>query len=87
MALLLYNLPSAPSETVWSRAAQILTAKRNGLDEVVSAGIIFVKENVSLLKAHYNAITKDIKDWRKYEWFKFDVLEDIKLDVGQNIFG
>ena len=73
---------SAPSVTIWSRAVQILTAKRSRLEEDVSAGIIFVKENISPLKRHYDNITKDVKDFPKYDWFKFDVLQDTRLDVG-----
>ena len=73
---------SAPSETIWSRAAQILTAERNGLKEEVSPGIIFVKENISLLKKHYNSIVKDVQNCPEFDWFKFDVLKDVELDVG-----
>ena len=40
---------SAPSERIWSRAARVLTAKRNRLSEEVSSAMMYCKENRELL--------------------------------------
>jgi len=49
---------SAPSERIWSRAARVLTAKRNKLSEEVSSAIMYCKENRELLHKYYAEIAK-----------------------------
>ncbi len=50
---------SAPSECIWSRAARVLTAKRNKLSEEVSSAIMYCKENRELLHKYYAEIAKE----------------------------
>jgi hypothetical protein len=50
---------SAPSERIWSRAARVLTAKRNKLSEGVSSAIMHCKENRELLHKYYAEIAKE----------------------------
>ena len=50
---------SAPSERIWSRAARVLTAKRNKLSEEVSSAIMYCKENRELLHKYYAEIAKE----------------------------
>ncbi len=50
---------SAPSECIWSRAARVLTAKRNRLSEEVSSAIMYCKKNRELLHKYYAEISKE----------------------------
>ena len=50
---------SAPSERIWSRAARVLTAKRNRLSEEVSSAMMYCKENRELLHKCYAEIAKE----------------------------
>ena len=50
---------SAPSERVWSRAANVLTLKRANLSPEVASRIMFIRENKSALIKNYEAITGD----------------------------
>ena len=50
---------SAPSERIWSRAARVLTAKRNRLSEEVSSAMMYCKENRELLHKYYAEIAKE----------------------------
>ncbi len=54
-----YSATSAPSERIWSRAARVLTAKRNKLSEEVSSAIMYCKENRELLHKYYAEIAKE----------------------------
>ena len=64
LAIAFLSIPAtlAPSERVWSRAAQVLTIKRACLSEEVSSGIMFVKENIGVLRKHYAKLTANDKD-------------------------
>lgn len=50
---------SAPSERIWSRAARVLTVKRNRMSEDVTSAIMYCKENRELLHKYYAAIAKE----------------------------
>ena len=64
LAVAFLSIPatSAPSERIWSRSSQVLTIRRARLNEEVASGIMFVKENLVILRKHYSALTKDQKD-------------------------
>jgi hypothetical protein len=49
---------SAPSEQVWSQAARVLTVKRANTTDDVASGVIFVRENMELLRKHYKKCPK-----------------------------
>ena len=80
---------SAPSERVWSRAAQVLTHKRSKIKSELSERIMFIRENCSLLHKHYEEIAKKWKEekdhWLIAEELKYLPLiyEAEELDVGQ----
>jgi len=80
---------SAPSERVWSRAAQVLTHKRSKIKSALSERIMFIRENSSLLHKHYAEIAKKWKD-KKDHWIIAEeqkylppIYEAEELDVGQ----
>ena len=50
---------SAPSERIWSRAARVLTVKRNRMSEEVTSAIMYCKENRELLHKYYAEIAKE----------------------------
>ena len=50
---------SAPSERVWSRAARILTAKRNRMKQDVTQAMMFCRENKNLLHKHFALLAKE----------------------------
>ena len=50
---------SAPSERIWSRAARVLTVKRNRMKEDVTAAMIYCRENNHILHKHYMEIAKE----------------------------
>ena len=79
---------SAPSERVWSRAARILSIKRALLSEDVSSGIMFVKENLSLLREHYTLLTQKDKTALPLELTGIPLIsdDDIDFDVCQDLF-
>lgn len=47
---------SAPSEQLWSLAARIITMRRARLNGEIVADIIFLKENVAILRPHHFAV-------------------------------
>ena len=64
LAKLFLAIPAstAPSERVWSRAARLIsTIKRANLKEDVSSGMMFVRENLLILKKYYEEVSKKIK--------------------------
>ena len=80
---------SAPSERVWSRAAQVLTHKRSKIKSTLSERIMFIRENSSLVHKHYAEIAKKWKD-KKDHWIIAEeqkylppIYEAEELDVGQ----
>ena len=95
LALKYLSIPgtSAPSERVWSRAAQVLTAKRSKLDPEVSSGIMFVKENMPMLAKHWAEVTKDAKDALPLEMAGIPAMlgtaagKEIDVDVGLDVIG
>ena len=50
---------SAPSERIWSRAARVLTVKRNRMKEDVTAAMMYCRENKHILHKHYTEIAKE----------------------------
>ena len=80
---------SAPSERIWSIAAQILTAKRARLSEDVTSGIMFVKQNLEVLRKHYPTLTKKMEDALPLELSGLPDLDEKVLaciDAGQDLF-
>ncbi len=51
---------SAPSERIWSRAARVLTVKRNRMKEDVTAAVMYCRENKHILHKHYTEIAKEM---------------------------
>ena len=47
---------SASSERIWSRAARVVTAKRSCIDPIVTSRIMFVEENTSLIRKHWDEL-------------------------------
>jgi len=47
---------SAPSERVWSRTARVLTARRASTSPDLISAIMFVQENVSLIRKHWDEL-------------------------------
>ena len=50
---------SAPSEHIWSRAARVLTVKRNRMNEDVTAAMMYCRENKHIRHKHYTEIAKE----------------------------
>ena len=50
---------SAPSERIWSRAARVLTVKRNWMKEDVAAAMMYCRENKHVLHKHFTEIAKE----------------------------
>ena len=50
---------SAPSERIWSRAARVLTVKRNRMKEDVTAAMMYCRENKHILHKHFTEIAKE----------------------------
>ena len=50
---------SAPSERIWSRAARVLTVKRNRMKEDVTAAMMYCRENKHILHKHFTKIGKE----------------------------
>jgi hypothetical protein len=50
---------SAPSERIWSRAARVLTVKRNRMSEKVTAAMMYCRENKLILHKYYTEIAKE----------------------------
>ncbi len=50
---------SAPSERIWSRAARVLTVKRNRMKEDVTAAMMYCRENKHILHKHFMVIAKE----------------------------
>ena len=47
---------SAPSERIWSLAKNFLTTERSKLSEVASSAYIFIHENISIFREHYEDV-------------------------------
>lgn len=81
---------SAPSERIWSRAAQVYTANRSRLDPDIASGIIFTKENLPLLRKHWAVLTKNRKDMPPLHLSGLPMPEpeddEAHIDVGQDLF-
>jgi hypothetical protein len=50
---------SAPSERIWSRAARVLTVKRNMMSEEVTSAMMYCRENRELLHKYYAEIARE----------------------------
>jgi hypothetical protein len=50
---------SAPSEHIWSRAARVLTVKRNRTKEDVTAAMMYCRENKHILHKHFTEIVNE----------------------------
>jgi hypothetical protein len=50
---------SAPSERIWSRAARVLTVKRNRMKEDVTAAMMYCREYKHILHKHYTEFAKE----------------------------
>ena len=50
---------SAPSERIWSRAARVLTVKRNRMSEEVTSAMMYCRENRELLHKYYAEIARE----------------------------
>jgi hypothetical protein len=83
---------SAPSERVWSQAALVLPVKRANTTDDVASGVMFVRENMELLRKHYNGVSKNLKDALPLEFtglprdFKDITKSNEVVDVGQDVF-
>ena len=79
---------SSPSEKIWSRAAQVLTIKRSKLDSEIASGIMFLKENAEVMKKHYDAVTKNMKNPVPLYLPELpaDSKDNDEIDVGQDDF-
>ena len=80
---------SAPSEKVWSRAANVISTKRARLGENVLSGIMFVKENLHVLRKHYAHLTRGDKRALPLEQtgIPLPAQEEVgEIDVGQDLF-
>lgn len=79
---------SAPSERIWSRSAGVLTSRRANLDEGITSGIIFLKENSQVLRTYWEEVTKDMEDALSLEHCGIPLLDDDdngeEIDVGQH---
>ncbi len=83
---------SAPSERIWSRAARVLTVKRNKMSEEVTSANMYCKENSELLHKYYTEIAKERMHRDDYHLFEkhkallptFEQEKDAesKIDVG-----
>jgi hypothetical protein len=51
--LLAIPASSAPSERVWSRVSTVLTAKRARMKSEVAADIMYIRENLVIMRKHY----------------------------------
>ena len=52
---------SSPSEKVWSVSARVMQAQKANIGEKLSSGIMFVKENVRLLRTYYPQLVENDK--------------------------
>ena len=78
---------SAPSKRVWSQSANVITTKRASLDGTIASGIMFVKENVRVLRKHYTLLTKNDKNALPLAQSGIPVPDDeLVMDVGQDLF-
>ena len=50
---------SSPSERIWSRAARVLTVKRNRMSEEVTSAMMYCRENRELLHKYYAEIARE----------------------------
>ena len=81
---------SAPSELIWSRDALVLSSKQGNMNEELASGIMFVKENLKLLKQYYAEVTKDFKNALPLQFTGlpdcFNIKAEDEIDVGQDLF-
>jgi hypothetical protein len=80
---------SASSERIWSRASRILSLKRASLKPEVAQQIMFVKENLSILRKHYHTLamrerSKDRQFMVEYEMSYLPPLEGLSLEDDKN---
>ena len=82
---------SAPSERIWSRAAQILSLRRARLKELLVSRMMFVRENLRFLHQHYVELAKEERDEHLHNLVKYELAylpplpdeENVdKIDVG-----
>ena len=77
---------SAPSERMWNRGASVLTAKRNRFAAEVTSSTMFLKENVDILRKHYEEVVKGVKDPVPLYLPELVEAKETKVDVGGNVF-
>ena len=77
---------SAPSERMWNRGASVLTAKRNRLAAEVTSSTMFLKENVEILRKHYEEVVKGVKGPVPLYLHELVEAKETKVDVGGNVF-
>jgi len=77
---------SAPSERVWSRAARVLSAKRARLDPTVTSSIMFVQENSTLIRKHWDELMpgQPLNEFFLPPPFKDEDENGNPIDIGQN---
>ena len=59
---------SAPSERIWSRVSRILCLQRASLKPEVAQRMMFVKENLHILRKHYRALALADRDNNDFWW-------------------
>ena len=82
---------SAPSERIWSRVSRILCLQRASLKPEVAQRMMFVKENLHILRKHYRALALADRDNNDFlvelemsYLFGDDDNKDAEIDVGQS---
>ena len=77
---------SARSEKMFHLASRVISAKRAELSERISSGIMFVRENVALLRKHYARLTE--KDVNALPLEKSGIPAPVseKVDIGCDLF-
>ena len=71
------------------QSSQVLTTKRAMLDNEVVSNLMFVKENLDVLRKHYNTLTGNDKDALPLELTRIpliNVVDATNIDVGQDLF-
>ena len=77
---------SAPSERMWNRGAGVITAKRNRLAAEITSCTMFLKENVEILRKHYEEVVKGVKDPVPLYLPELVEAKETKVDVGADVF-
>ncbi len=70
---------SAPSKGVWRCSTQFLTAKCASLNEKVTSGYMFVKENLQNVGLHYDILTENMKDVLLLRYSGLPIIDGVVL--------